>query len=139
MTSDQILQLIIVVINVLLVPIVLWCLAQLSAWLKAKAAKTTSEDLHEFMDKTINRATGLVQTVVLGVKQSYVEALKKAGTWNEATAKIAYEEALKQCKAILQTQGMVDLNLAVGDAEAWLASMIEAQVGITKPEATPGA
>lgn len=83
--------------------------------------------------KTIlNSLNDLVKTSVAEVYQTYVEALKKGGMFDEN----AQKEALARCLALIQAnmpkkiKEWLDKNM--GDIEAYLKSLIEANVALLK-------
>lgn len=83
--------------------------------------------------KTIlNSLNDLVKTSVAEVYQTYVEALKKGGMFDEK----AQNEAVARCLTLIQTnmpkkiKTWLDANM--GDVEAYLKSLIEANVALLK-------
>lgn len=83
--------------------------------------------------KTIlNSLNDLVKMAVAEVYQTYVEALKKGGMFDEN----AQKEALARCLEIIKTnmpkkvKAWLDANM--GDVEAYLRTLIEAQVSLLK-------
>ena len=80
----------------------------------------------------INSLNELVRNSVLEVYQTYVEALKKGGIFNET----AQNEALERC-LVLINRNMPEkvhawLEANYGDIEAYLKSLIESQIGLLK-------
>ena len=80
----------------------------------------------------VNSLNELVRNSVLEVYQTYVEALKKGGIFNET----AQNEALERCLALIN-RNMPEkvhawLEANYGDIEAYLKSLIEAQIGLLK-------
>jgi hypothetical protein len=80
--------------------------------------------------KTIlNSLNELVRNSVLEIQQTYVDSLKKGGMFDEE----AQKEALARCLDVINTNMPKDvkewLDANVGDVEAYLKGLIEAQIG----------
>ena len=80
----------------------------------------------------VNSLNELVRNSVLEVYQTYVESLKKGGIFNET----AQNEALERCLALINrnmpenVHAWLEANYC--DIEAYLKSLIEAQIGLLK-------
>ena len=80
----------------------------------------------------VNSLNELVRNSVLEVYQTYVEALKKGGIFNET----AQNEALERCLALINrnmpenVHAWLEANYC--DIEAYLKSLIESQIGLLK-------
>ena len=80
----------------------------------------------------VNSLNELVKNSVLEIYQTYVEALKKGGIFDEK----AQNEALERCLTLIN-KNMPEkvhawLEANYGDIEAYLKSLIEAQIGLLK-------
>ena len=80
----------------------------------------------------VNSLNELVRNSVLEIYQTYVEALKKGGIFDE----MAQNEALERCLALIN-RNMPEkvhawLEANYGDIEAYLKSLIESQIGLLK-------
>ena len=80
----------------------------------------------------VNSLNELVKNSVLEIYQTYVEALKKGGIFDEQSQ----NEALERCLALIN-RNMPEkvhawLEANYGDIEAYLKSLIEAQIGLLK-------
>lgn len=80
----------------------------------------------------VNSLNELVRNSVLEVYQTYVEALKKGGIFNET----AQNEALERCLALIN-RNMPEkvhawLQESFCDIDTYLKSLIEAQIGLLK-------
>lgn len=86
--------------------------------------------------KTIlSSLNNLVQNSVLEVYQTYVEALKKAGSFDADAQKIALERCLALVKANMPKALETWLKSNYSDIESYLKSLIEAQIGLLKAKA----
>lgn len=69
-----------------------------------------------------------VATAVTYVSQTYVDELKKSGTFTEESHKIAIEKALEVAKQQLTQQALDFISTAYGDITQYLTSLLEAEV-----------
>lgn len=77
----------------------------------------------------------LVQNSVLEVYQTYVEALKKTGSFDAKAQKQALESCLALVKANMPKDLETWLKSNYSDIESYLKSLIEAQIGLLKAKA----
>ena len=74
-----------------------------------------------------------VATAVTYVSQTYVDELKKSGTFTEENQKIAIEKALEVAKQQLTQQALDFISTAYGDITQYLTSLLVAEVRNQKP------
>ena len=67
-------------------------------------------------------------TAVTYVSQTYVDELKKSGTFTEENQRIAIEKALEVAKQQLTQQALDFISTAYGDITQYLTSLLEAEV-----------
>jgi hypothetical protein len=73
----------------------------------------------------------LEQTItacVLTTQQTYVDSLKKAGTFDAEAQKIAFDNTRQAVVNILSNDAKVYLSAAYGDLEQFIVQKIEAEV-----------
>ena len=70
----------------------------------------------------------IVKNVVLEVTQTYVDKMRKAGTWDDETKKEALTMALAQCQALMSDELKTWVSDTYGDVTAYLKTLIEAQI-----------
>ena len=70
----------------------------------------------------------IVKNVVLEVTQTYVDKMRKAGTWDDETKKEALAMALTQCQALMSDELKTWVSDTYGDVTAYLKTLIEAQI-----------
>ena len=80
----------------------------------------------------VNSLNELVRNSVLEIYQTYVEALKKGGIFNETAQKEAQERCLALINRNMPENVHAWLQANYGDIEAYLKSLIEAQIGLLK-------
>lgn len=83
--------------------------------------------------KTIlNSLNELVRNSVLAIQQTYVDALKKEGKFDEEAQKEAFERCLEYIKTNMPKDVKDWLDANSGDVEAYLRGLIEAQIASIK-------
>lgn len=73
-----------------------------------------------------------VSTAVIYVAQTYVDELKKSGTFTEENQKIAMQKALEVAKKQLTQEALEFIEITYGDITEYLTSKLEAEVKIQK-------
>ena len=73
-----------------------------------------------------------VSTAVIYVAQTYVDELKKSGTFTEENQKIAMQKALEDEKKQLTQEALEFIEITYGDITEYLTSKLEAEVKIQK-------
>ncbi len=126
MTTEKILSMVLyTVITAVVLPLITLAGNKLIAWL---GAKTKNEKAAAY----IQTATGIVLNAVKAVFQTYVEALKDAGSFDAK----AQQEALNRAKAIIMNQTADEVKAYIAEAyggfEAWVNTQIEASINTLK-------
>lgn len=80
----------------------------------------------------VNSLNDLVRNSVLEIYQTYVEALKKCGSFNETAQKEAQERCLALINRNMPEKVHAWLQASFCDIDAYLKSLIEAQIGLLK-------
>ena len=73
-----------------------------------------------------------IAAAVLATTQTYVEALKKQGKFDEAAQKEAFKQTYEAVMKVLTDEAMKYITVSVGDIETYITNQIESQVKITK-------
>ena len=123
--NEIIINIISVVVTSIVLPLISIAGAKLIQFINSKIKNNKAADLH-------TTATTIVINAVRSVFQTYVEALKKEGSFN----KDAHIIALNKAKDIALTQ-MTDevkeyLVTTYGSLDSWLDTNIEATINILK-------
>ena len=92
-----------------------------------KAKNDTTKKYLELLDKTITDC-------VIATNQTYVDALKKAGSFDAEAQKAAFELTYNAVMAILTEDAQVYLNEAIKDLNSYISTRIEAQVVVAKQQ-----
>lgn len=87
---------------------------------------------NEQLKRIVNSLKDLIQHSVLETQQTYVDALKKAGSFDLEAQKQALERCLNNIKANMPSDVENWLKSNYTDVESYLKSLIEAQIGLLK-------
>lgn len=92
-----------------------------------KAKNETTKKYIEMLDKTITEC-------VLATNQTYVEALKKAGSFDVEAQKAAFQLTYDAVMAVLNDDAQAYLNEAIKDLNTYITTKIEAGVVVAKQQ-----
>lgn len=95
--------------------------------LKDKSKSETTKKYIEMLDDTIINC-------VIATNQTYVDALKKAGSFDAEAQKQAFKLTYEAVMAILTDEAQVYLNEAIKDLNAYITNKIESGVAAAKPQ-----
>ncbi len=123
--NEILLNILSVVVSAVVLPLISLIGAKLVSFINAKIN-------NEKASKLLEKATEIVTSAVRSVFQTYVEALKKNGTFD----KDSQVSALNQAKTIVINQ-MTDevktyISATYGDLDNWLSTNIEATINKLK-------
>lgn len=77
-------------------------------------------------------AEDAVCTAVTAISQTYVDSLKKSGTFDQAAKEEAFAMAKQKSLAIMGTAGQAALKVTYSDIDAWIDAKIEYYVNVNK-------
>ena len=123
--NEILMNIISVLVTAVILPLISFAGARLIAWLNAKVKDENSK-----IQLTV--ATTIVTNAVRSVFQTYVDTLKKNGTFDLESQKIALTKAKDEALAQMtdDIKGYITKNY--GDLETWLTTQIEATINILK-------
>ncbi len=104
----------------------------LTKWLKAKATEINDKIENETAEKYINMVAQTITDCVIATNQTYVESLKKQGSFDVEAQKVAFQMTYEAVIAVLSDDAKDYLAALYGDATAYLTARIEAEVNIQK-------
>lgn len=110
------------------------CAAYLVQFLRRKSKQIGAQTDSLTAKKMLDEATAAVATAVTVTSQTYVDALKKNGTFTRENQKIALELAVEQARKLLTAEAKDFLSAAYGNLNDYLASRTEAEVRRQKLE-----
>lgn len=119
--SSEIMNIIFSALGTIITGLASFAVLKLTTWINSKINDK----------KAAGYATSIVNLVVIAVKeiyQTYVESLKKSGSFDEA----AQKEALNKCLTNIKTKCSSDLidyiKTNFGDFDVYVTSLIESQI-----------
>lgn len=92
------------------------------------ASKTENEKVKVYLKE----ATTAISTAVAHTSQTYVDALKKNGTFSKENQEAALQKSLEEAKKLLTAEAAEFLRKAYGDLDTYLIANIEAEVRAQK-------
>jgi hypothetical protein len=93
--------------------------------LKQKTNDETAKKYLDMLDVTI-------QNAVLATTQTYVEALKKQGKFDDEAQKLAFKQTYDAVMNILTADAAKYISTFVGDLQTYVTNKIETEVMLTK-------
>lgn len=114
-------DLITMVFQAVLVPLILWGLAELKQYLLTKTQAVEVENAIILADK-------IITAVVAETSQTFVDELKASGKWDPSKAKEAFDISLYKAREVLSEGTMQILEQITGDANAYIMAKIEEAV-----------
>lgn len=101
---------------------------QITKYLDSKTKQVKEITKDEEINKYIDYANEAIKQVVLSVKQTFVDTLKKQDAFSEERQKEAFEKAKSQILMILTKESKEALQLAYEDIDIWLNTKIESLI-----------
>ena len=101
-------------------------------WLKKKANELKIKTENEVLDKYIDMLTDTITSCVIATNQTYVDSLKKEGSFDAEAQKKAFTMTYKAVLDILTEDAKKYLTEAIGDFDTYLKQKIEAEVNLEK-------
>lgn len=123
--NDILFNIISVVVTAVILPLISYAGTRLIAWLNAKIKDENAK-------QQLTVATDIVTNAVRSVFQTYVEALKKNGTFDKESQKVALIKAKDEALAQMSDEIKNYITTNYGDLQTWLTTQIEATINILK-------
>lgn len=123
-------------IDTIMTLIVIPLLPIVSAYVIALIRKKTHAIEQQISNDKVNNYIGIAEdavcTAVISVGQTYVDSLKKAGTFDQIAQQQAFTLAKQKAITIMGAAAQRALNSAYADTDAWLDNKIEYYVNVNK-------
>lgn len=113
------------VLTAVVVPLLAWGVKSLVDWLNTKIHNETIE-------KYLTFAGDVVTQAVKETSQTYVDSLKKNGTFDEIAQKEAFRRTKETVLNLLTDNAIKAVEMVYGDINTWLRSKIESAVNDNK-------
>lgn len=101
-------------------------------WVNAKTAEIASKQENDIQKKYINMLNNTISDCVIATTQTYVDALKKQGTFDAEAQKAAFAMTYEAVIQLITEEAAIYLNEAIGDLNLYITNKIEAEVNLNK-------
>ena len=126
------LELLFQIFELCIIPLLAVLTGYLVQWIKAKTAETTEKNQKDVFDKYITMLGETIAKCVSATNQTYVDALKKAGSFDAEAQKHALDMTLTAVMSVLGNDAIEYLTAIYGDLTGYLTTLIEAEVKAQK-------
>ena len=125
-------EIVIQIIQVCVIPLLGILTKYLVDYLTAKRNEINSKTDNETAQKYTNMIYQTVVDCVIATNQTYVDSLKKSGSFDEAAQKEAFNRTMNAIMTILSDDAKEYITEATGDLNTYLTQFIEAEVNKRK-------
>ena len=101
-------------------------------FLRVKSKEIIKKLDNDVAKKYTEMITNTIVDCVIATNQTYVEALKKQGKFDENAQKVAFEKTLNAVLGILSEEAKNYIKETTGDLNLYLSQLIEAEVNKAK-------
>ena len=121
-----------VIFQMVLIPLLAILTKYITTWVQIKIDELTQSKNNATFTKYMNLLQSTVIDCVIATNQTYVESLKLQGKFDAEAQKIAFKKTYDAVMLILTEDAVKYLNEALGDLDAYVNTLIEAQVNLQK-------
>ena len=121
-------ELIPVLFQVIILPLLGILTKYLVAWISAKTDELKQQKDNELYDKYLDLLETTITDCVIATNQTYVDTLKAEGKFDAEAQKLAFQKTYDAVMAILTEDAKEYLIHAIGDFDAFVNAKIEANV-----------
>lgn len=125
-------EIVIQIIQVCVIPLLGILTKFLVDYLSAKRDEINSKTDNEIAQKYTNMIYQTVVDCVIATNQTYVDSLKKSGSFDEAAQKEAFNRTMNAIMTILSDDAKEYITEVTGDLNTYLTQLIEAEVNKRK-------
>lgn len=125
-------EIVIQIIQVCVIPLLGILTKYLVDYLTAKRNEINSKTDNETAQKYTNMIYQTVVDCVIATNQTYVDSLKKSGSFDKAAQKEAFNRTMNAIMTILSDDAKEYITEATGDLNTYLTQLIEAEVNKRK-------
>lgn len=126
------LELLFQIFELCIVPLLAVLTGYLVQWIRVKTAEATEKNQKDVFDKYITMLGETITKCVSATNQTYVDALKKAGSFDVEAQKHALDMTLTAVMSVLGKDAIEYLTAIYGDLTGYLTTLIEAEVKAQK-------
>lgn len=120
------------IFEIVILPLLGALVSFLVAYLKVKRDECIAKIDNETHDKYVSMLHQTIQNCVVATNQTYVEALKKQGSFDAEAQKYAFEQTKNTVLALLSVEAKTYLMEAIDDLSAYIDTYIEKTVNFSK-------
>lgn len=125
-------EIVIQIIQVCVIPLLGILTKYFVDYLTAKRNEINSKTDNETAQKYTNMIYQTVVDCVIATNQTYVDSLKKSGSFDEAAQKEAFNRTMNAIMTILSDDAKEYITEATGDLNTYLTQLIESEVNKRK-------
>lgn len=126
------LELLFQIFELCIVPLLAVLTGYLVQWIRVKTAEATEKNQKDVFDKYITMLGETITKCVSATNQTYVDALKQAGSFDVEAQKHAFDMTLTAVMSVLGKDAIEYLTAIYGDLTSYLTTLIEAEVKAQK-------
>lgn len=120
------------IMEVVVIPLLGILTAYVVKIVNAKLEEASASRKNELEKKYIDMLNDTISDCVIATTQTYVESLKKQGSFDAEAQKEAFNQTYDAVMGILSEEAKKYLNEAIGDLNLYITQKIEAEVSINK-------
>ena len=120
------------IFEVCIIPLLAVLTTYIVKYIQVKSAEITEKTDNAIVDKYTAMLADTITACVLATNQTYVESLKKQGSFDAEAQKVAFNMTLNAVMNILSEDAKKYLSEAFGDLNSYITSQIEAAVNVNK-------
>lgn len=120
------------IFEVCIIPLLGVLTAFIIKFIQTKEAEINAKHDNEILQKYTSMLSETIVECVLATNQTYVETLKKEGSFDGEAQKIAFQKTYESVMAVLSAEAKEYLSAAYGDLSTYIANKIEAEVKLNK-------
>ena len=120
------------IMEVVVIPLLGILTAYVVKIVNAKLEEVSANRKNELEKKYIDMLNDTISDCVIATTQTYVESLKKQGSFDAEAQKKAFNQTYGAVMGILSEEAKKYLNEAIGDLNLYITQKIEAEVKISK-------
>lgn len=120
------------IMEVVVIPLLGILTAYVVKVVNVKLEEVSASRKNELEKKYIDMLNDTISDCVIATTQTYVESLKKQGSFDTEAQKEAFNQTYGAVMGILSEEAKEYLNEAIGDLNLYITQKIEAEVSINK-------
>ena len=120
------------IFEVCIIPLLGVLTAYFIKFVNAKSAEIGTKVENETQKKYLEMLNSTITDCVIATTQTYVDSLKKQGTFDIEAQKVAFTMTYESVVKLLTDEATDYLNEAVGDLQLYITQKIESEVNLNK-------